>query len=157
MSYANAKINYIVDYLMANGKRIMTECYESREWHNRTYNLHDSFGCTVYVRGKEVESKRYVFEPPKGSIQASMRENVLSGSDAIKAYFEGYKCHTSGFELVIAATMPYARILEKGVGSNRKKYQVISASSSEIDSLAAEITSKIKGISGMVARRYTKI
>lgn len=54
----------IVKNLTEEGERIIKAAYNRKNWKNRTYNLHDSYGSAVYVNGNlQRGSIRYVGNP----------------------------------------------------------------------------------------------
>ena len=54
-------IKALISQLANDGEKSIREAYEGREFTNRTYNLHDSYGSAVYYNGTLVKSSiRYV-------------------------------------------------------------------------------------------------
>ena len=54
-------IKALISQLADDGEKAIREAYEGREFTNRTYNLHDSYGSAVYYNGTLVKgSIRYV-------------------------------------------------------------------------------------------------
>ena len=136
---------YIRQYAMelANeGKRLIDKAFETANFNkNKTQNLHDSYGSCVFYNRKEVpNTRRYVGRKALVG-RVDLDGNLVFGREEIDKYFDSYRTHTDGFELVTAAAIFYAGILEKGGGRLKKKYRVISGLDAGIEQLA----SKTKG------------
>ena len=113
-------IKALISQLADDGEKAIREAYEGREFTNRTYNLHDSYGSAVYYNGNLV----------KGSISyvgAEMaEEDERYGRNEVNDFFSNYRPkNRKGIDLVIVAAMFYADILEEGKGRLKRKYKVI--------------------------------
>ena len=54
-------IKALISQLADDGEKAIRQAYEGREFTNRTYNLHDSYGSAVYYNGNLVKSSiRYI-------------------------------------------------------------------------------------------------
>lgn len=132
-------------YLADEGRKLIIKAYETANFDkNKTQNLHDSYGSAVYYNGKLIPSTKYLFT----SRAVGGRYNTYSGEieygrQEINEFFDNYKPHTKGFELVTAAAMFYAEVLEKGTGKLRRKYRVISGIGSAMDELAAKTKGRV--------------
>lgn len=141
-------INEYAKRLAENGRRLIIKAFETATFDkNKTQNLHDSYGCAVFYNGKLVPNTKYVFT----SRAAQGRFNPYSGEMEygryeINDFFNNYKPHTDGFELVTAAAMFYGEILEKGTGRLRRKYRVISGIDGAMNELAAKTGGKVINI-----------
>ena len=113
-------IKALISQLADDGEKAIREAYEGREFTNRTYNLHDSYGSAVYYNGTLVKSSiRYV-----GAEMAEEDEGY--GRNEVNDFFSNYRPkNRKGIDLVIVAAMFYADILEEGKGKLKRKYKVI--------------------------------
>lgn len=113
-------IKALISQLADDGEKAIREAYEGREFTNRTYNLHDSYGSAVYYNGTLVKSSiRYV-----GAEMAE--EDERYGRNEVNEFFSNYRTkNRKGIDLVIVAAMFYADILEEGKGRLKRKYKVI--------------------------------
>ena len=113
-------IKALISQLADDGEKAIREAYEGREFTNRTYNLHDSYGSAVYYNGTLVKSSiRYV-----GAEMAE--EDERRGRNEVNDFFSNYRPkNRKGIDLVIVAAMFYADILEEGKGRLKRKYKVI--------------------------------
>lgn len=143
-SLADRYIRKYADMLAERGYRLIKTAFDSAEFNkNKTQNLHDSYGSCVFYNGKEVpNTRRYVGrravvgkKDPQG--------NLILGRAEIDNYFNSYKPHTNGFELVTAAAIFYASILEKGKGRLKRKYRVLSGLNTAMNQLATETKGKV--------------
>lgn len=141
----NSYINQYAKYLADEGRKLIIKAYETANFDkNKTQNLHDSYGSAVYYNGKLIPSTKHLFT----SRAVGGRYNTYSGEieygrQEINEFFDNYKPHTKGFELVTAAAMFYAEVLEKGTGKLRRKYRVISGIGSAMDELAAKTKGRV--------------
>lgn len=152
-----AKVSATVIERLANeGQMIIEDAYYSRDWNNRTYNLRDSFVSAVFVNGRladngykvgdktiKVDTVRYIGpEFSKTEINYGEDEDggfAIKGRTEAENFIKSYASkHTrsKGIQLVVAATMYYASILES------KGYHVIS----EINTSAEEALRRIKSL-----------
>lgn len=134
--------------LAEEGLRLITKAYEGSDYsHNKTQNLHDSYGSCVFYNGKEMpNTRRYVGrnalvgkQDPDG--------NLIFGREEIDTFFDGYKARQDGFELVMAAAIFYASDLESGIGLKRK-YRVISFIADNVSNVAKKYGGTVKRIGG---------
>lgn len=124
-------IKALISQLANDGERAIHEAYEGREFTNRTYNLHDSYGSAVYYNGTLVKSSiRYV-----GAEMAE--EDDRYGRNEVNDFFANYRPNNrKGIDLVIVAAMFYADILEEGKGRLKRKYKVIAEGEDYMKNLA---------------------
>ena len=124
-------IKALISQLADDGEKAIREAYEGREFTNRTYNLHDSYGSAVYYNGALVKSSiRYV-----GAEMAE--EDERYGRNEVNDFFSNYRPkNRKGIDLVIVAAMFYADILEEGKGRLKRKYKVIAEGEDYMKNLA---------------------
>lgn len=146
-SMYNLKNSYILKYaneLAQEGEKLIKRAFETATFNkNKTQNLHDSYGSCVFFNGKEVpNTRRYVGRKAVVG-KKNPQGDLILGRAEIDNFFDSYKSHTNGFELVTAAGIFYAEILEKGKGRLKRKYRVISGLDGSIHELAAKIGGKV--------------
>ena len=136
-------IKALISQLADDGEKAIREAYEGREFTNRTYNLHDSYGSAVYYNGALVKSSiRYV-----GAEMAE--EDERYGRNEVNDFFSNYRPkNRKGIDLVIVAAMFYADILEEGKGKLKRKYKVIS----EGEDYMREVASRFNGTLSKVVK-----
>ena len=140
MAVGNILIRRLIDELAEDGRRAIQTAYENRDFTNRTYNLHDSYGSAVYYNGVLQEaSKHYI--TPSAEKSKRWRGRWIRGHDELIDFLHEYNARKKGLDLVIVAAMPYASYLEDGAGKLKRKYRVISGAWSQMQSLQ----SKYKG------------
>lgn len=137
----------IVAQLADEGARILRQCVEERDYTHRTYNLYDSYGYGVYVSGK---LQRYGFlGTQKATEPHKWYGEDVRGRDEILEYLKSeHKPSNDAIELVIAAAMPYAKVLESGGGGIKHKYKVISMSNDLLREIAPKYGGTVKAITG---------
>ena len=124
-------IKALISQFADDGEKAIREAYEGREFTNRTYNLHDSYGSAVYYNDTLVKSSiRYV-----GAEMAE--EDERYGRNEVNDFFSNYRPkNRKGIDLVIVAAMFYADILEEGKGKLKRKYKVIAEGEDYMKNLA---------------------
>lgn len=163
----NRLIQQLIAQLTEEGAAAIKQAYETRDWKNRTFNLHDSYGSAVYVNGQLLKrTVRYVGEELakngrnvgwvwnksrsmpdyRGERRLPGDEVEMRGRDEIMDFFSQYTPKTNGVELVIAAAMFYANILESGGGKLKHKYHVISQANGIMD----DLSKKYKGSTSII-------
>lgn len=119
------------------GYLALRDAYKARSYTNRTYALHDSYGCAVYLDGKLIpETIRYVERAYQKSgdsrgwrgskDQAANPSDWATGRQALENYLKNpprmsTKNHIT---MLFVAAQWYAGILEAGT-DKRKKYKVL--------------------------------
>ena len=123
----------LVDSLLEEGKKIIRKAYESRDWKNKTGNLHDSYVAVVINNGVPVKYAKFnkMAQSVVGNFETKGGDGFsLSGSQEVdnfvKSYASRYGGNQRGVRLVVAAVMYYASILEAGNAPLKHKYKVIS-------------------------------
>lgn len=137
----------IVARLANDGARILRQCVEQRDYTHRTYNLYDSYGYGVYVNGRLMRRGFLQSSPQATDPRKWYGENVRGRDEILEFLTSGYK-PSKNIELVIAAAMPYAKVLESGGGGIKHKYKVISMSNDLLRDIAAKYNGTVKAITG---------
>ena len=52
----NRFVQALIAELARDGEDAIHDAYNNRDWNNRTFNLHDSYGSAVYLNGRLVKS-----------------------------------------------------------------------------------------------------
>lgn len=164
----NRIIQQLISQLTEEGAAAIKQAYETRDWRNRTFNLHDSYGSAVYVNGQLLKrTVRYVGEElvqpekerdmgwvwNKSRSMADYRGNrrlpgdavMMRGREEVMDFFSQYTPKTKGIELVIAAAMFYANILESG-HKLKHKYHVISQANGIMNELARKYNGRTTAV-----------
>ena len=149
-TFGNIRDSYIRQYaseLAQEGKKLIDKAFATANFDkHKTQNLHDSYGSCVFYNGKEVpNTRRYVGRKAVVGKKNPQGEFIL-GRAEIDNYFDNYKPTSKGFELVTAAAIFYAEILEKGMGTLKRKYRVISGLGSEMNALAKRTGGRVVNI-----------
>lgn len=169
----------LVDSLAKDGEAALHLAYETKDYISRTYNLHDSYGSAVYVNGNiQLHTRRYLGSAMaqrgrEGGLWQGQRTKykqrglggdgryehgdaiTMNGRAEIDRFFTDYGRFVSGqkgIQLVIVATMFYAKILEDGGGRLHRKYRVISGATSVMKHLQRKYNGKLYMLS--IGRRY---
>lgn len=159
--------NDLVDKLAHEGEEAIKYAYRLRDFTNRTYNLRDSYGSAVYLKGRLVKrSIRYLgaematkgrelgWTWTKGRSMPDFRgdrrypgdEIPMTGREEVMDFFSKYKPSGKDIELVIVAAMYYGGYLEKGTGL-RKKYKVISGGKPFMEYIAKKYNGTLRQFS----------
>lgn len=160
-------INKLIDELAEEGFAAITLAYRHRDFTNRTYNLHDSYGSAVYYNGRLVKrSIRYIGEERytagkfmgwewtksrsvpnfRGTRFYTGDQVDMTGREEVMDFFSQYTPPKVGLQLVVVAAMWYGLILEKGGGNLKRKYRVISGARTIMDELAAKYGGSVSQI-----------
>ena len=132
----------VVNYLIKKGIEIMETAYATRGFENRTFNLHDSYGCAVYKDGVYVNGSIQTLHPQAVKTK-KVRGRQVKGHNEVERYLKNhYKPRAKGLTLVVMTAMPYGEILERGGGNLKRKYQVIAGANHEMRKLANELSGK---------------
>ena len=149
--------NTLIDELAKDGYEAIKLAYQTKDYTDRTYNLHDSYGSAVYNNGKLIKrtisyvgQEKYTRGRYTGWIWNKSRsapnfrgdrfhpgdEVEMTGREEVMDFFSQYTPPGRGLQLVIIAAMWYGTILEKGGGNLKKKYRVISGAKTIMDAFA---------------------
>lgn len=131
-----------VKEMEAEGRRILKECVEERDYQHQTKNLYDSYGYGIYREGRLVKSG--FLGAARAKISKKWYGETIQGRSEIQAFLQGEYKPGEGLELVIAAAMPYAEVLETGSGLHRK-YKVVSMSYDKLADICPSF-GKVKAI-----------
>lgn len=138
----------LVAWLADEGDRILRECVEERDYTHRTYNLYDSYGYGVYVGGKLMRSG-FLQRSPQATEPRKWYGEDVRGREEILEYLKSeHRPSNDAIELVIAAAMPYAKILESGGGGIKHKYKVISMSYDKLRDIAPKYGGTVRALTG---------
>lgn len=119
----------LIDILQNEGQRIINECVEERGYTHQTKNLYDSYGYGVYDGGV-LKRSGFLSATPSATVGKKWYNETLHGREEIQTFLSEYKPKSNGLSLLIAAAMPYGKVLEG------RKYQVISMAYNKLQSLA---------------------
>lgn len=140
------KEQYLQQAILAlsyEGKRIINECVNERTYDHRTYNLYDSYGFGVYYNGA-LRRMGYLNASKTADKARKWYGQKVWGREEIESFLKSeYSPAKKGFDLVIAAAMPYGRVLENASSGQHKKYKVISMAYDKL----ATLSSGLKGSS----------
>ncbi len=160
-------VEELIDELTNEGYAAILQAYYTREFTNRTFNLHDSYGSAVYYNGKLIKRTiRYVgqehlttdlytgwtwkgtrsFPNFRGVRYHPDDEVRMTGREEVMDFFSEYTPPNKGLQLVVVAAMWYGLILEKGGGNLKRKYRVISGARTIMDELAAKYGGSVSQI-----------
>lgn len=141
---ADQYIRKYANILAEEGERMIRRAFSSATFNkNKTQNLHDSYGSCVFYNGKEVpNTRRYVGRKAVVG-KKDPQGNLILGRAEIDEFFNNYKTQSKGFELITAAAIFYASILEKGKGRLKRKYRVLSGLNTAMNQLATETKGKV--------------
>lgn len=155
---ANRFIDQFIDHLADEGEAAIRTAYRHKDFTNRLYNLHDSYGSAVYYNGRLVKRSIRYLGPEKhtkgiegtgwqwtkarsmpdfrGTRYFPGDQIDMTGREEVMDFFSQYTPPSTGIQLVVVAAMWYASILEKGGGNLRRKWRVISGARSSMDAIA---------------------
>lgn len=137
--YKDFFINRVLDALEKEGRRILQECVDEREYQHDTYNLFDSYGYGIYVDGA-LKRKGFLSASRTAEKPKKWYENKdVWGRGQIEYFLNQEYQAGKSIEMVIVAAMPYAEVLENASGGQTRKYRVISMSYDKLKSLQAQI------------------
>lgn len=141
----------VANRLADMGHEIIVKAFEESDYmHNKTQNLHDSYGCCCYYKGKILDgTMRFLTGRATHGVFNYDSQEIEYGRNEIIDYFNNYKPDYSGLVLVIAVAMFYGGILESGGGRLKGKYKVISFMSNDVKDLAK----KFKGRDKFIGKR----
>lgn len=131
----NAKES-LIKYLSKRGNEIATKALASTEGHTyqrRTGNLGDSYVWCVYEKGKPVAYG--TARPQSATTARHIFNRDMYGSSEAKDFAYSFKASPKTISLVVAAVMPYAKVLENGGANIKHKYRVISGAREELQGL----------------------
>lgn len=132
------RVQQYVRLLSEEGRRIVNDQLRRKNYVNRTYNLHDSYGWGVYVDGKLVASG---FTEEKATEEKEWNGDMYKGRKTITDFLQSkYKPHP-GIDLVVAVAMPYGIEVEE-----KYKYEVIATAREDVMQLASKYRNASFGI-----------
>lgn len=120
----------LIRQLTKEGERLINLAYKKREWENDTYNLHDSYCSAVYQNGQLLPETIRFLEPNLATaVKKGKKNKDMFGREWAMDTLRKYIPKSSGLDLVIMATMPYAEELEFGYsewGPRMQRYVIYS-------------------------------
>lgn len=142
----------LYEELIAEGRRLVDEAYEQKNFIDRTYNLADSYGSCLYVDGKEYPNSRYYLHRiGKADTPYKYAGEEIKGREAVESFFNNFdKSQSKGkILLVIVAAAPYARVLESGTSYGLKhNYKVLAGITSRLEGLKRFYGGKVETMIG---------
>lgn len=115
----------------------LKKAYQNSTFRNRTYNLADSYIWVVYYKGI-VKGSGYLWGGRRANVNSTYGTQSVNGRQLANQFISLYSSgEISGWEMVLAATAPYASNLETGESRTRQFYV--------ISSIYDEVTSDFKG------------
>lgn len=118
-TFANEQTLRLIEY----AEQELKEMQRSHTFTNRTYNLEDSYVWVVYYEGAIVPNGFGYL----GSTKAQADSYGYSGRAMAEEFISKYNPRNkTGWEIVWAATMPYATALEKGLKPRKHQFYVLS-------------------------------
>lgn len=126
--------NKMIRYLTKEGARIAFDAFKSVSYKADTNNLDDSFVWGVYNHGKLVEGAFGCVQPQEAIEPKKWYGKELYGHDLAMSFLRTFRPIKKGYALVVAAVMPYGRILEE-----KYKYRVIATAREEMRQMAGSM------------------
>lgn len=113
--------------LIAYAKEALQQAYNQRGFKNDTFNLLDSYVWAVYYKGS-LKDYGGLTDTQLAQEPADFEGQGIYGKDEAQRFVNAYSPKTAkGWDMVIAATVPYAYKLEaEERGIPRRKFEVIS-------------------------------
>lgn len=145
--------NEFLDLVEIEARNFVDKTISEVDYTHRTHNLYDSYGYGVYLDGKLLRSSVTNTAKPKEAAEPrKWYQDELFGYDLMKKTFSesGYNPSVSkGYVVVIAATMPYATVLEEGTSHGLSRdYRVIAFMDEEAKkfgkNIAPNLVSEVK-------------
>lgn len=123
---ANRQTEKLLEY----APLMLKNSFNQKTFKSRTWNLADSYVWVVYYNG-EVKGSGYLWNSRFASKDADFHHTKINGRNLAQSFINTYNSQVlRGWEVVWAATAPYATYLENGVKSRR--FKVISSIYDEI-------------------------
>lgn len=138
-------IDAIYEALEKDAERILKECISEIDYQHRTLNLYDSYGYGIYVEGKLV-TMGFLHPTASAKTVKTWYGEKIKGRQAIEEYLRGEYKPAGVVDLAIAASMPYAHVLEEGSAGLHRKYKVISMSFQKLKDISKEYKGIVNAI-----------
>lgn len=133
------KNTQLYEQIAEEGRRLVDEAYEQKNFIDRTFNLADSYGSCLFVNGEEYPNSRYYLHRiGKANVPYDYAGEEIRGREAVERFFNSFdKSKSKGkILLVVVAAAPYARVLESGISYGLKhNYKVLAGISSRLEGL----------------------
>lgn len=124
VEYKKKAIEVQTNMLLNYAPSALTKAYETRSFNNRTWNLADSYVWAVYYKGG-IKGSGYLWNVNKAQTDSTYKSQKINGRKLASEFASSYhSSFSNGWEIVWAATAPYAPILE--AGTKKGKFYVIS-------------------------------
>lgn len=136
-------LQLIIKELDKDARTVLEECVNERTYQHQTYNLYDSYGYGIYVKGKLVKTG-YLSASPTATESKKWYGETIRGREEIEDYLKNGYSPSGAIDLAVAAAMPYAKVLEAGGGGISRKYKVISMSFQKLQALAHKYGGTVK-------------
>lgn len=139
----------LVETLTSVGWRVALDAYRSKTFTNRTYNLHDSYGSAVFVKGVLVkDSIKYVGRELSKKKDSHDRATTKTGREALHRFFKQpwVVRKKDDVTVVIAAAMWYGSIVES------KGYTVLDS-----DFIKRDISMRLESELPKVVAKYPEL
>ena len=148
MSLEDDLAKRLVLALAKEGAGIISECIQEVTYKHRTRNLYDSYGFGVYYEGR-LKRMGYLSTSPNATETKRWYDKKLYGRTEIERFLKStYKPKSKGMELVIAAAMPYGKVLENASSGQTQKYRVISMAYDKLQDLASQTGGYVTALTG---------
>lgn len=135
-------VSNIIDSLTKDAERILQECVNERTYEHDHFNLYDSYGFGIYLKGKLIKSGFLGTE--KSNKMAKWYGREIYGREEIVDFLKNAYVPQGGIDMAIAAAMPYAKVLEEGGGGIKKQYKVISMSFEKLNAIKNKYQATVK-------------
>jgi len=136
-------LKMIVSELDKDARNVLKECIQEITYTHRTKNLYDSYGYGIYVQGKLTKTG-YLSSSPQAKKSKNWYGEEINGREAIESYLKNSYQPSGVIDLAVAASMPYAQVLEEGGGGLKHSYRVISMSFQKLQELSYKYQGVVK-------------
>lgn len=134
--------------LIAYAPELLKKAYSESGFTDQTYNLADSYIWAVFYQGN-LKGSGYLYPYQMATKNSKYHSKLIDGRKLADEFLANYTPATYiGWDLVLAATVPYAPILEGGnTGNPRRRFEVLSTIYDDIkEDFAGKATVKTVGI-----------
>ena len=127
--YKNKAVEVQTNILLDYAPKMLDKAYLGREFKNDTWNLADSYVWVVYYKG-EVKGSGYLWNEKVATTDADFHKTKVNGRRLARNFANTYSPSSDGWEVVWAATAPYASYLE---GASSGRFYVITSIYDEVN------------------------
>lgn len=133
----------VVQRLMDAGRTIITEAYATKETNNVRYNQHDAYGYAVYFNGEEISGTRGYLGAEMSVRPARLKGKDWRGRRAVDDFLSSFSASEGNVVTLVAVNaMFYSEIQEKGAGTLRRSYRILSQTFDQLEELKKELEDK---------------